>query len=68
MMECISKTRTLGQAMDDEDEIIDVVQIGKIETRVRTFDTNDSLLNEVVTTVVHFEPQRLDSGGIGMYL
>lgn len=53
--------------MEDEEDI-EVVQIGKIETRVRTFDTNDSLLNETVTTVVHYEPFRADSGGIGMYL
>jgi hypothetical protein len=54
--------------MDEDEEIIDVVQIGKVETRVRTFDTNNGLLNEVVTTEVRYEPLRFDNGGFGMYL
>ncbi len=52
----------------EDDEVIEVVQVGKVETTVRTFDTNNYLLNETVTTVIHLEPVRHDNGGIGMYL
>lgn len=54
--------------MDDDDEVIDIVMVGRVETRVRSFDTNDSLLNEVVTTVVHYEPVRDGIWNTGMYL
>lgn len=52
----------------EEDGEQQTIQVSKVETRVRSFDCNDVLVGEVITTVVHYEPVSGEIYGTGMYL